>query len=129
MLYVLELYYSSNGKINSSVWHVTVYIPKYDLVLGNGVVETIMYKRPNTVLNYVKTGTPRTVVRFFSFKEKWAVPLLSTNKTMNFYYGVMPPLELSEEIKKLSSIHGDTFEGFVIEDSAAYSVPLEDFLD
>ncbi len=88
-----------------------------------------MYKRPNTVVNYVKTGVPHTVVRFLSYGEKWAVPIISANATFRCYYGTMSPDELSDRLKQLTSIHGDKFEGFVMEMDKCYTISFQELLD
>jgi hypothetical protein len=85
--------------------HTTVYVPKYDLVLGNGVIESVVYNRQNTVLSYFSEKEPRTVIRFIGYKEKWAFPILDG------YYGTLSPMESLDIFNVLKGAHNDNIEG------------------
>ncbi len=126
--YVMELGLSDNGEIGNAQWHNTIYVPKFDLVLGNGVVETLLYNRLNTVVSYSGPNKPRSVVRFLSKGVGFADPFLSSDAKMRYYYGTISPSNLSQILKQLANVHGDKFEGFIVGPSSTHAIQFNDMI-
>jgi hypothetical protein len=125
--YFMELGISVNGEIVGSEWHNSIYVPKYDVVIGNGVIETIVYGHSNSVVSYVDNDTPRTIIRYISYAGKWVDPIIMGSGA-SAYYGTMSPSEVSDALSLLSRVHGETFQGLAIESNKWHAVSFEDLV-
>lgn len=126
--YVMELGVSTNGVIDGSQWHHTVYVPQYDLVIGNGVVETLVYNHPSSLVSYVDQNTPRSIIRFISHGGEWVALVISGNPKEIYYWGTISPNQLPDVLIHLTNIHGNILQGLVINGDKSWAISMDEFV-
>jgi hypothetical protein len=93
--------YIVQGFLATEGYHHSVYVPKYDLVISNGAIQS----KRGTVLSYGKYGDPFCAINYISHKGEWAHPRVGS------YLGTLSPNEAINALNYLKNIYNDDIRG------------------
>ena len=84
-----------------NIVHDWLYIPKYDIILSNGKIDTF-----NKVIWTTRDGKKLNIIRFISYRDNWSLIL-----PYNYYTGTLSPEETINILQYLRSVHDEDIYG------------------